>query len=622
MQELECTDQGNTSELIEISLRDQRDYGISSPEHIIKIAESLGFASNEELLMERIALEKEKTRIELVRSQGDSGLIDQAIELVKAIGPCLEKQRQCEVKDRLPIPPYFRCPLSSELMLDPVILASGQTFERCSIRKWLDSGLRICPSTRQILAHTNLVPNYTVKVLITNWCEENGVTFGHSVDPGTALSPSSCHLPSGGPGAGRNFLGPIHTGPGLRPSELGDGPERQRAEVSTQESEEEGKEGEEEEESSFKSCYRILSDEAFTCDPFLGRHPSGHSRSESVSSAISTLEMMSRSDDKTVVLPAAQSPSPNHSSFSPWSQGGSNYGYDGRTPSSTPGSRSDDPADYSLVERLVDDLKSGDEQVRAAAALELRLLAKHSSENRILIARCGAIPALVSLLDSEATQTQENAVTALLNLSINNRNKVAVAEAGAVEPLIHVLKCGSMVARENAAATLSSLAVLEEYKIRIGRTAAVKALVDLLGSGNLRGKKDAATALFSLSIIHENKARIVQAGAVRHLVQLMDPDGGMVDKAVALVANLSTISEGCLAIAQVGGIPLLVEVVEAGSEKGKENAASALLQLCMNNHKFCSLVLQEGAVPPLIALSHSGTPRAKEKVRTRDSHAT
>ncbi|KAL4369879.1 hypothetical protein AHAS_Ahas06G0009900 [Arachis hypogaea] len=54
-----------------------------------------------------------------------------------------------------------------------------------------------------------------------------------------------------------------------------------------------------------------------------------------------------------------------------------------------------------------------------------------------------------------------------------------------------------------------------------------------------------------------------------------------------------------------GGIPLLVEVVELGSTRGKENAAAALLHL--------NMVLQEGAVPPLVALSPSGTARAKEK---------
>ncbi|KAJ6983940.1 hypothetical protein NC653_022226 [Populus alba x Populus x berolinensis] len=50
-----------------------------------------------------------------------------------------------------------------------------------------------------------------------------------------------------------------------------------------------------------------------------------------------------------------------------------------------------------------------------------------------------------------------------------------------------------------------------------------------------------------------------------------------------------------MAIAKAGGIPLLVEVVESGSQRGKETAASILMQLCLNSPKFCTLVLQEGA---------------------------
>ncbi|PPD93622.1 hypothetical protein GOBAR_DD09453 [Gossypium barbadense] len=57
-----------------------------------------------------------------------------------------------------------------------------------------------------------------------------------------------------------------------------------------------------------------------------------------------------------------------------------------------------------------------------------------------------------------------------------------------------------------------------------------------------------------------------------------------------------------------------------GSRRGKENAASVLLQLCLNSPKFCTLVLQEGAVPPLVALSQSGTPRAKEKAQQLLGH--
>uniref|UniRef100_A0A8R7PXK8 RING-type E3 ubiquitin transferase n=1 Tax=Triticum urartu TaxID=4572 RepID=A0A8R7PXK8_TRIUA len=266
------------------------------------------------------------------------------------------------------------------------------------------------------------------------------------------------------------------------------------------------------------------------------------------------------------------------------------------------------------VRKLIDDLRSDSIEGQRSATSEIRLLAKHNMENRIVIADCGAINLLVGLLHSPDAKIQENAVTSLLNLSISDNNKIAIVNAYAIDPLIHVLETGNPEAKENSAATLSSLSVIKENKVRVGRSGAVKPLVDLLVSGTPQGKRDAAIALSYLSIIHENKGHIVQADAVKQLVKLMDPALGMIDKAVAVLANLAMIPEGRTAIGETRGIPALVEVVELGSPRGKENAAAALLQLCTNSSRYCSVVLKEGAVPPLVTLSQSGTLRARETV--------
>ncbi|MBA0765859.1 hypothetical protein Gotri_014977, partial [Gossypium trilobum] len=77
---------------------------------------------------------------------------------------------------QIPIPPEeLRCPISLQLMYDPVIIASGQTYERICIEKWLGDGHDTCPKTQQRLPHLSLTPNYCVKGLIASWCEQNGV---------------------------------------------------------------------------------------------------------------------------------------------------------------------------------------------------------------------------------------------------------------------------------------------------------------------------------------------------------------------------------------------------------------------------------------------------------------
>uniref|UniRef100_A0A1J3JNF7 U-box domain-containing protein 12 n=1 Tax=Noccaea caerulescens TaxID=107243 RepID=A0A1J3JNF7_NOCCA len=73
------------------------------------------------------------------------------------------------------IPEYFRCPISLELMKDPVIVSTGQTYERSSIQKWLDAGHKTCPKSQETLLHSGLTPNYVLKSLIALWCESNGI---------------------------------------------------------------------------------------------------------------------------------------------------------------------------------------------------------------------------------------------------------------------------------------------------------------------------------------------------------------------------------------------------------------------------------------------------------------
>ncbi|CAD6271815.1 unnamed protein product [Miscanthus lutarioriparius] len=80
-----------------------------------------------------------------------------------------------------PSPPLdFRCPISLELMGDPVVASSGQTYDRDSITRWFGSGKSTCPKTGQVLPNLELVPNKALKNLISRWCRENGIPMESS----------------------------------------------------------------------------------------------------------------------------------------------------------------------------------------------------------------------------------------------------------------------------------------------------------------------------------------------------------------------------------------------------------------------------------------------------------
>lgn len=94
--------------------------------------------------------------------------VDETVVLDRPI-PSKSLQR-CQ---SLLIPHEFLCPITLEIMVDPVIVATGQTYERESIQKWLNSNHRTCPKTGQKLDHLSLAPNYALRNLIVRWCEKN-----------------------------------------------------------------------------------------------------------------------------------------------------------------------------------------------------------------------------------------------------------------------------------------------------------------------------------------------------------------------------------------------------------------------------------------------------------------
>ncbi|KAJ3672996.1 hypothetical protein LUZ60_006370 [Juncus effusus] len=271
-----------------------------------------------------------------------------------------------------------------------------------------------------------------------------------------------------------------------------------------------------------------------------------------------------------------------------------------------------EPVVKSCIEKLH---SSSVEDEKRKAAARIRLLAKHRSDLRELIGASGAIPVLVPLLRSTDPATQESAVTALLNLSLEESNKAAITASGAIKPLVYALRTGTWVAKQNAACALLSLSMIEENRITIGALGAIPPLVSLLVHGSTRGKKDALTTLYKLCSVKRNKERTVDAGAVGPLVRLIG-EGGLSEKAMVVLGSLAGVEEGKDAIVEVEGIQMLVEAIEDGPIRGKEFAVSVLLQLCADSVVNRALLVREGAIPPLVGLSQTGSARAKHKAET------
>lgn len=70
-------------------------------------------------------------------------------------------------------PRHFFCPISMHIMRDPVMLPTGQSYERHCIKRWLSEGHCTCPATGQKLQpNVALVQNVSLRNAIEEWAEK------------------------------------------------------------------------------------------------------------------------------------------------------------------------------------------------------------------------------------------------------------------------------------------------------------------------------------------------------------------------------------------------------------------------------------------------------------------
>jgi hypothetical protein len=65
----------------------------------------------------------------------------------------------------------FLCPITREIMSDPVVLNDGFSYERIAIIEWLYSS-KISPMTGAAVTNA-LMPNTVLRVMINDWKQQN-----------------------------------------------------------------------------------------------------------------------------------------------------------------------------------------------------------------------------------------------------------------------------------------------------------------------------------------------------------------------------------------------------------------------------------------------------------------
>lgn len=125
-------------------------------------------------------LEKANTQINDLKTR--NALLEKEIKLYKSfqnlinIEPkSIQTELPGEISSQSPL--YFRCALTNQLMIDPVIDKDGYSYDREAIKEWLQLS-KISPMTSQPLSVEDLRSNFALKSAIKEWvkqkkCEEN-----------------------------------------------------------------------------------------------------------------------------------------------------------------------------------------------------------------------------------------------------------------------------------------------------------------------------------------------------------------------------------------------------------------------------------------------------------------
>ncbi|KAL6346780.1 hypothetical protein AAG906_002896 [Vitis piasezkii] len=361
-------------------------------------------------------------------------------------GPVLSRNLQkCP---SLVIPHEFLCPISLEIMTDPVIVATGQvisyelyesfciilamlstviqsdivfpgilkTYERESIQKWLDSDHHTCPKTGQTLVHLSLAPNYALRNLILQWCEKNQFELprkdikagsnGSSIQVKQKISSLVQNLSSSQPDVQRKAIMKI----------------------------------------------RMLAKE----------NPDNRIRIANRGGIPPLVQLLSYPDSKlqehtvTALL-----------------------------------NLSIDEANKRLIARegaipaIIEILQNGTDEARensAAALFSLSML----DENKVMIGSLNGIPPLVNLLQNGTTRGKKDAATALFNLSLNQSNKSRAIKAGIIPALLHLLEDKNLGMIDEALSILLLLVSHPEGRTEIGRLSFIVTLVEIMKDGTRR----------------------------------------------------------------------------------------------------------------------------------------
>ncbi|XP_019199504.1 PREDICTED: U-box domain-containing protein 13-like [Ipomoea nil] len=396
------------------------------------------------------------------------------------------------------IPDDFRCPISLELMRDPVIVATGQTYERSCIEKWLEAGHTTCPKTQQPLTSNTLTPNYVLRSLINQWCEANGVE-----PPKRAGSSQSCQTTSAcSPAEGSKIetliskLRSVH-------------PEDQRTAA-----------GEIRLLAKRNADNRIAIAEAGAIPLLVNLLSTPDSRTQE-HAVTALLNLSICEDNKGAIIASGAVPGIVHV----LKKGGMEARENAAATLFSLSVVDENKiiiGGSGAISPLVTLLNEGSQRGKKDAATALFNLCIYQG-NKGKAVRAGVVPTLMQLLTEPQGNMVDEALAILAILASHPEGKVAIGGAKAVAVLVGVIANGSPRNKENAAAVLVHLCSGEQHVVEAQELGIMGPLLDLAQNGTERGRRKAAQLLEKINRFAEQQTQAQTETPAQTENQLQSP---------------------------------------------------------------------------------------------------
>lgn len=456
-------------------------------------------------------------------------------------------------------------------MSDPVVVSSGQTFERVCVQVCRDLGFapKLDDDDDSRPDFSTIIPNLNMKSTIDSWCDSVGAERPQPPDYSAVE---------------RNLRQQIPADVEIRVSE--------------------------------QELLRAVADRA----PMMIHHADSElmGRRKPAGDFNST----SSSDESVIVAQSPFTPLPlttRPACFSP-SSSSSEIETNFFAPSTSAAANAPEE------EEIYDKLTSSDIFDQEQGLIMMRKMTRTKDDARVSLCSPRILSLLKNMIVSRYSLVQTNSLASLVNLSLEKQNKLTIVRLGFVPILIDVLKSGSREAQEHAAGSIFSLSLEDDNKMPIGVLGALQPLLYALrASESDRTRHDSALALYHLSLNQTNRSKLVRLGAVPALFSLVR-SGESASRALLVICNLACCSEGRSAMLDANAVAILVgklreespestEARSSSSSSARENCVAALFALSHESLRFKGLAKEARAVEVLKEVEERGTERAREKAK-------